>query len=346
MTRSLQQARRGFTLVEVIVVISILAIIVTIGAGAYFLILNGQKQDASKTTTAKIDGLLLRKVKMIRDKIKDDVKDRRPKTGIPELRDAGYTAEAAEAIMLYARLKNELPMTFLEAKTATAFTLASLNGGPPVNIYLAPRSEFTSLPATPITTLTDIHRQSAVCLHRALTPLGLEGLEQQIGESVAGGEKCFKDSGGKPIIFTRLAFNGDQAELNTKNYDPYFPKKLPSGSYQNLITEIGAGNATLFWNAVTPLSATYTLTTTPTVAAPNAIRAYWGIPFAYPGAVNHTVCVISWGQRNEDSIDPLEDPATPGVLTYNPMTQQPWNRLYNDGNIVSYRLREEGAKGD
>ena len=329
------------------VVISILAIIMGIGVGAYFLIMGGQKQDASKTTTAKIDGLLLRKVKMIRDKIKDDVKEKRLKTGIPELRDAGYTAEAAETIMLYARLKNELPMTFLEAKSATSFTLGSLNGGPPVNIFLAARSEFASLPPTPITSLTDIHIQSSACLYRALTPLGLEGLEQQTGESVAGGEKCFKDSGGKPIVFTRLAFNGDQGELNTKNYDPYFPKKLPSGSYQNLTTEITAANATAFWNAVTPLSFTYTLTTTPSVATPNAIRAYWGIPFSYPGNVNHTVCVISWGQRGQDAVDPLEDPAQPpGVIIYNPMTQQPWNRLYNDGNIVSYRLREEGAKGD
>ena len=40
------------------VVISILAIIAGIGVGAYFLIMGGQKQDASKTATARGPSLL------------------------------------------------------------------------------------------------------------------------------------------------------------------------------------------------------------------------------------------------------------------------------------------------
>jgi prepilin-type N-terminal cleavage/methylation domain-containing protein len=308
MIRSLQQSRRGFTLVEVLVVISILAIIAAIGAGAYFAIMGSQKNDASRSAVAKIDGLLLRKMKAIRDKIKDDVRNNRPGTGYSELKTAGLTSEAAEAVLLYCRMKNELPMTYAEALTAT--------GIPFTTIALPVRSEFKGLSGSP-----GIHVESAVCLYRALATMGLEGLEQQQDASLAGTEKYFKDNGGKPIIFNRLAYGGDQNELNSAPYskvppfDPFFPKKLPNGTYQDLSAELGAVNTATFWNAVTP----------PLVA----VKTYWGIPFTYPVRTFHTACAISFGQQDQSVIDPGMYPA-----------------MYGNGNIVSYRLREEGAKGD
>ena len=324
MTRSLQQARRGFTLVEVLVVISILAIIMGIGVGAYFLIMGGQKQDASKTTTAKIDGLLLRKMKAIRDKIKDDVRNNRPGTGYPELKTAGLTSEAAEAVLLYCRMKNEMPMTYAEALSPTSIPFTTL---PPLPV----RSEFKGLTGTP-----PLHVQSAVCLYRALAPMGLDGLEQQLDASEAGAEKYFKDNGGKPIIFNRLAFGGDQNELNaapfSKGYDPFFPKKLPNGTYQSLAATSEIATINAVWEIVTPID--------PAFPVGNANRylalSYWGIPkpttapapgnTGYPVRTFHTACAISWGQEGSDVTTP--------------------SSLYGNGNIVSYRLREEGAKGD
>ena len=320
MTRSLQQARRGFTLVEVLVVVSILAIIAAIGAGAYFAIMGSQKNDASRSAVAKIDGLLLSKMKAIRDKIKDDVRNNRPGTGYPELKTAGLTSEAAEAVLLYCRMKNELPMTYAEALAPTQIPFVT------PAIFLPSRSEFKGLPTAP-PPLPALHVQSAVCLYRALATMGLEGLEQQLDASEAGAEKYFKDNAGKPIIFNRMAFGGDQGELNTRNYDPFFPKKMPTppnpaNTYRNLSDELGAANTVIFWNAVTP---------------PLAVRTLWGIPNTYPlltANQNHTSCVISWGQEGSDAPAPL------AVVNSNPAL------FYANGNIVSYRLRAEGAKGD
>jgi prepilin-type N-terminal cleavage/methylation domain-containing protein len=326
------QQRRGFSLTEVLVVVGILALIAAIAAGAYFAVAGGQKQDAAKATMSKIDNQLLRKMKMIRDRIKDDIRDKRAGSGIPELKNAGFSSEAAEAIMLYLRMKNELPMTFQEATTATSITLMPINPGPPITITLPSKAEFKTLTGAPA-----LHLQSAACLFAALGTVGGEGTEQQVGEIEPGSYKCYV-SNTKPVIFNRLAYAGDQNELNmapyakSPPYDPFFPKKLPNGTYQNLATELGVVNANAFWETVTPVNAAF--------AVGNANRyvplVYWGIPrpvgaaapgnTGYPAGTFHTACAISWGQEGQDVTAP--------------------SSLYGNGNIVSYRLREEGARGD
>jgi prepilin-type N-terminal cleavage/methylation domain-containing protein len=344
--------RSGFSLTEVLVVIGILALIMAIAAGAYFAIAGNQQQDAAKATMSKIDGMLLRKIKSIRDRIKDDIREKRAGSGIPELKNAGFTNEAAEAIMMFLRLKNELPMTYLEATVGIPVTTPLVLTGtsgivvfagaqiapaslPPgaVQVVLAPRAEFKGM-----TGADPLHLQAAACFYKAITAGGVEGTEQQIGEISTGGYKCFTASQ-KPVIFTRLAYTGDQNELNAapyaKGYDPFFPKKLPNGSYQNLAAEIGVANANALWEAATPVNPTFAVGTINRYLP----LTYWGIPkpatapapgnTGYPALTFHTACAISWGQQGQDAPDPGAAPA-----------------IYGNGNIVSYRLREEGARGD
>ena len=344
MTRSLKQARRGFTLVEVLVVISILAIIMGIGVGAYFLIMGGQQKSASEATVSKVDNKLLAKIKLIRDRIKDDTRNNRPGTGVPELRTAGFSVEAAESIMLYCRMRNELPMSYIEALTPTVV--------PIINLTLPVRSEFQSIPRPnpPFTTPPasvfvppDYRLQSAVCLFRALSPSNPEGFEQQTGvlgivpdingadllaTNPSVNEKVYRDSLGKPLIFNRLAYVGDQGELDTPTtaYDPFFTKKT-GGAFLNMATTSPIFNSPPYPN-------TQPNNFNVAVWAPmNILVPAWAVSPAlttsrtiYPGLRNQTSCVISWGQEGQDATVP--------------------STIYANGNIVSYRLRKEGAKGD
>jgi prepilin-type N-terminal cleavage/methylation domain-containing protein len=157
--------------------------------------------------------------------------------------------------------------------------------------------------------------ESAICLYLVLSQLGNSGLEQQIGDAPSfPGRKCYIDTYGQPIYFNRLAYGGDAGiELDNPpfvrsgaQHDPFYPKQVDS-VYKNLGTDLGAANIVAFWNAM------------------RANTPGWaGIPTAYPGLKNHVTTAISAG-ADKDFIGA---------------------GLYSGDNIVSYRLRKDGEKGD
>lgn len=214
--------RAAFTLVELLVVVSIIAVLVALTATAAFGVRNGMSKQNSEVTLQKIDTKIRDRVKSIRDQINDDIKNNRTQNEYNAASGLTGNVEGAKAIMLYARLKQQLPMSITEAQSPFV-----------VNGYNYPSSPaFKGLNPNPGGATLE---QSAACLYAAVAAMGsLDGLEQQVGTS-PNGYKVFVDGFGQPIAFIRLAFDGNAGELNNSpftkspNQDPFDPDGKAAG---------------------------------------------------------------------------------------------------------------------
>ena len=260
------------------------------------------------------------RVKAINDQVADDVKTRHP--GYAAVLGAVQNPDLAKTLWTYAKMRNELPMSFNEARTATVlFTPAQV---PPSGVFILPKAVFAALPAG---TAGGTPEESAACLYLAVTAnagggtaTDADGLNQQTGLT-GGGAKCFKDAWGTPIAFVRTAYN---TEVNSKPFfvptpsnpspfDPFDPRgKLPT---------LG-GNLAAWWTAIKP-------------------PVTWVyIPPTYPTMPlqNHTWTAISAGPDRQWSGPAF--PNDPYGLPPIPDTDAAKD------NQLSYRLRREGARGD
>ncbi|MFY7953033.1 MAG: type II secretion system protein [Armatimonadaceae bacterium] len=304
--------RPAFTLIELLVVISIIAVLVALTATAAFGVRRNMQKQNAEATLQKLDQKVGQKLKGIRDQIQEDVKKG---TAAQEYEAAkSITAgnpEGAKAIMLYARLRQQLPMSFAESRTTL-----SIGSG---TTYTYPNSPaFREFQTTPSAATIE---ESAACLYAALAQTGLEGLEQQVGTNPSG-QKVFTDGFGMPIGFIRIAFDGNSGELNvapqtnSPGRDPFDPEDRASAALSNVA----------LWNSLLGPTLTnagsYNLNASPyrTSAAPT--------PVALRTHRNHTIALVSAG-INKQWIDV---PAT--------------NTIYDGDNLFSYRLRKEGGKGD
>lgn len=295
--------RPGFTMVELLVAIALIATLAALSVGAVFRIRSAQQKSSTEATLQKLDTKLQEKIKRIAEKVRDP-RNQQSTQYQAALSMAGGSHDIAQAILMYAYTRNELPMTFAEAKSPTVVG----------SLTLLPSPIFATLPAG-----TGGPEESAVCVHVALSTLGNEGLEQQIGDAPGlPGLKCYLDAYGQPIYFNRLAFGGaGGTELNAPPYvktpvpantfDPFYPKQT-NGAYRNLSTDWGAPNTAVLWAATAP-----------------ATLANWSAtPAGYPGQVNHTAVLISAGYDKD-------------LLGLG---------LFGGDNLLSYRTRKEGQKGD
>lgn len=294
MTRD--RRRPAFTLIELLVVVSIIAVLAALTATAAFSVRRNMQKQNAEATLQKLDEKAQLKVKDIRDRIQDDIQKGNAQAEYSSaLSLAGNNKDGAKSIMLYARLRQQMPMSFAEAKTP--FT---------VGTYQYPASPaFNGLPniaGAPTTA------HAAACLYAALAPMGLDGLEQQVGSVDINGtpQKVFVDGFGSPITFVRLAFDGNADELNT---DPQtrFPNRDPFDP-EGKATTVSA--LTTLW---------------PTLNCPTLSDGGYVQPATYRATNrNHVIAIISAG--------PNKIFADPGI--------------YNGDNLIGYRLRREGARGD
>jgi len=297
--------RTGFTLIELLVVIALIATLAALSAGAFMRVRAGQMKSASEATLNKLGSALENRLSAIRESVNEDAKKNQGQWP-NAMAAANQNPDVAKSLLMYAKVKNELPMTFAEAKSTTI--VSTLSG----TITLPPRANFSVLPVSTATT----PEESGACFYLAvLTNAGGgamtdgEGLQQQSIDFTGSGwsARVFKDAWGTPIAFVRHAYT---AELNASPY-------VRSGSVRDPF------DPGLKLSAATLPAATWTQIrgTPPAFINGNVPAAY-----IYGNPSNHVSTLISAGPNKLWEADVF-------------------GGTDND-NLFSYRLRRQDAKGD
>lgn len=362
--------RRGFTLIEVLVVLAIIAILAAMGAGVFFTIRGGAQKTATEAAMIKLNTALDRRTKAILDTAREDVEKGRVPPVVMAF--AGNDRDRALTVWSYFKLKNALPTTFEEARGGACpnpsqtdlrrgIWLWDGNTANPAVLALERRAVFTTLPnpATP----PPLEHQSAVCLYVALNSggdrgevAGVEGLENQTGNlDLGGGTKgsAFFDGYGSPIAFARQAY---AVELSNPTYNktPTTPDPLdktrPSGKLTSPTSTWTNASLIQFWRIIAgdPASAAtrnvYPLHL-PYNGFPQFNSAGTTGGYTSPPALprNWVVSTISAGP-NMKFIDPA-------IAANDAAARYSGGRLLggddpSDDNLLSFRLRQQNASGD
>ncbi len=237
--------RAGFTLIELLVVIALIATLAALSAGAFTQVRKTQMKKATDASLNKLHSALDNRWKAIEESVNEDARKNQGQWQ-NALATAGGDVDIAKSLLLYAKVKNQLPMSFNEARSPT--TVGS--------ITFAPRANFAALPAG-----TGTYEESAICFYLAIRTSGGggamtdgEGLEQQSSESTApAGFRLFKDTYGMPIAFVRHAYSSpelDQApyvRAGAANKDPFDP--TPNGKLATFMTAYPAIWGNIILNA-------------------------------------------------------------------------------------------------
>ena len=297
--------RAGFTLIELLVVIALISTLMALGAGAFFRVRAGQIKSASEATLRKLNTALDNRLKAIRESVNEDAQKNQGQWP-NALATANGNPDVAKSLLMYAKIKNELPMTFAEAKAPTMVG----------SILLPPRANFSVLPNS----TANSPEESGACFYIAVLSSGGggamtdgDGLQQQssdfTGANWSGSARVFKDAWGTPIAFVRTAYT---PELNSPPFvrnaaaavkDPFDPA--------GKLGPVMVANPG-YWTSLNANRPTF-------VTAPSP----------YNGSLNVVSTLISAG---------------PDKL-FTTGTYDAFAGTDND-NLLSYRLRREGAKGD
>jgi len=220
--------RNGFTLIELLVVIAIMAILMALGAGAYFRVFGSQQVKKTETNMKTIHTGLEGQWNAVIDDVKDEIKNGRMPAAFMTL--ASGDQERAKALYMKARLKQEFPMTFAEA----------LNPAPG---YLAAKPFYTQ--ALQGISGGSNQDQSSALLYLALSQQrrGASFNADQLGPGATadgsfsgGGLKIFIDGWKRTIWFERWTEdNGFAAEMTGTHgdRDPEDPSNKLTQSWAN-----------------------------------------------------------------------------------------------------------------
>lgn len=304
--------RSGFSLIEILIVIALLALLAAIGVGAYLRVQAGAEVQATEGTLNKLNVGIMSKWKAVVDQATREAMANKIPNEIREYTKNGngsLNLERARVVWTYMRLKNEFPTSIAELTTAPSTTGLVVNG------YTMPkRTIFNSVTGgTP-------EEQSAALLYASLVKGGVGGttfdadpLRNQTKQT-ATGIPYFVDTWGKPIIFLRMAFTPELDDVN----QPYLPKsginsKDPIDPKGTLTDPGNMGWSSLnnFWSIMT-----------------NGHYSYAEFQSTYPSR-NWIASPISSGPDEEFGsliVGPSGDPS--------------------GDNLVGFRLRKEGQRGD
>jgi prepilin-type N-terminal cleavage/methylation domain-containing protein len=295
--------RSGFTLIELLVVISLLAVLTALATGTFFRIRASQQKSATEATLVKLNVALDNRWKAIGEQVKEDV--RKNHVGYAAcLTAAGGNPDTAQALWMYCRAKNQLPMSFREARQPVL-----LNGTPvlPANTVFV-----NAFPNPQPNNVAEARNESAACFYMAMTKgggggvtLDLDGLNQQVGKVTVDNVEydCFKDSWNTPIVFVRQCYSPElnaapYIRASTGSYDPFDPAKK------------GATVISGRWADITRYLS-------------NPTMQMSGLTANYTPANNFVPTLLSAGPNKTFDGTP-----------------------FGGDDIVSFRLRREGARGD
>jgi prepilin-type N-terminal cleavage/methylation domain-containing protein len=344
-TTNARTRRGGFTLIELIVTIALIAVLVALTAGAILKVRNTAQDQAATATLTKLNTQFDKRWSAVLDTAAEA--HRNNKIPDPIMTAAGGDRDLARVLWTHMLLRNEFPTTFQEARATTV-----------VNGYtLPPRAVFASLPnlpvpnpATPAGT-NELHLQSAICLYIALVNTGnrgetmnLEGIQAADVEYPVGSGttfKVFQDAWGMPISFCRMTYT---PEVNTTPHArPGAPATRNMADPLGKLARWPKASQLLFWNLVTANHLPYTWNV-PGVGPqtfPSGF-AQTGFPYDVPGTNpptgpwNWVPTLISAGPNKQYH----SATGTTAYLFGGSSTDDA-----ND-NVLSFRLRHEGNRGD
>ncbi len=324
-------ARGGFTLVELLVVISLIAILLALSAGAFFRIQSSQNVSVAEATLSKLHSLMDTKWKITLD----DARKTAPKDAVT-LGVFGSDQERVQVAWTYYKLKNEMPMTFDELTPYPVSVSVPFPVFQPRKVFTEVRDKATNNP--------NVLYQSAALFYAAVistasggTMNSLEGLQQQVRTDSKYNLTYFIDAWGDPVVFIRHAYNSEidnppfARPAKARGYSTtQIRTSLDSGGRLTAIPENtwASTNTALLTAMLNQLN--FGLTSTP-----------YTIDF---NNVNRLPTLVSDGPNNEFRDVADFDPSVNVADTSGGPSGS--GKDYAADNLLSYRLRSVGAKGN
>lgn len=354
--------RAGFTAIEVLIVVAIIALLISIAAGALIRVKAASERSATEATLTKLASILDRHWKAVIDSAKKEydglpnnikqnlitLADNQPVTATPHPR----RDDRARLLFVKLRLKQEFPTSFYTAlfpgtvdKRDTVYYLPPSTVPPftrPGNLPFTGKPAYVKMcykvgpsdgPKTDIT----IEKQSAALLVAALEQaragIAPESLEQAVGAGFIkqeGGYRYLVDSWGNPLRLYIFPTNDGQllTDLARKatDKDPQDPEDLLSTTASKWIR---SDMATLVSTFVHPIDRGVKLVPIIVSAGPDQQLGLYEAPeFAQNGPFMQPV-----------PASPTGTAALPGTLNKR-FAEERFDNLY------SFRLRQTGGKGD
>jgi prepilin-type N-terminal cleavage/methylation domain-containing protein len=186
MTRRLSK-RSGFTLLELLVVISIIAILVALSMAAVMRVRLSQEVRSSSMTVEKLQVAVDAQHKAIIAQATQDIRSQAPQDARAMMDLMGQDADAALAILTYCRIRQSFPQVFAEV---TPFSV----GGFTFQV----KGQFAAFQGAPSGNLT-ASQQSAALLYAAVSQTGAGGQNFASDETLSSNQLDFQEPGSPTI---------------------------------------------------------------------------------------------------------------------------------------------------